>query len=240
MAFKYKNIDQEGAQILDAISSATHFNRWMYESVEPYCKGKILEVGSGVGNISSFFLDSKKEITLTDLRPVYRKTLIKKFRLSSEKVIDLDIAHPEFKTTYAHLLNSFDSVFALNVVEHIKDDVLAIENMYSLLKQGGQMLVLVPAYQGLYNDIDLALEHYRRYNSKSLSQLMSNWAPIKKSFYFNAMGIMAWWIGGKILKQKTIPESEMKIYNFFVPLFKIIDKLTGNRIGLSVVCVIEK
>ena len=240
MSCKYKHIDREGAEILNAISYATNFNKWMYKCIEPFCHGKILELGSGVGNISSFFLDAGKDITVSDIRPGYRKALGEKFNLPSEKVIDIDLVQSEFKTKYETQLEKYDCVFALNVVEHIENDGLALANMYSLLKPGGKMLVLVPAHQNLYNQIDLTLEHYRRYNKKSLRGLMEKLAPVKTCFYFNAVGIAAWWIGGKLLNQKTIPESEMKLYDIFVPLFKIIDKLVGNKIGLSVVCVIQK
>jgi 2-polyprenyl-3-methyl-5-hydroxy-6-metoxy-1,4-benzoquinol methylase len=238
--FVYKDVDQEGLEILDVISSATKFNKWLYETVNPFCKGKILEIGSGVGNISDFFIQNKQNIFLSDIRSNYRTILENKFNLSSDHVLNIDIAHPHFEITYNTLLSSFDSVFALNVVEHIKDDELAIKNMLSLLKPGGEMTILVPAYQTLYNDIDLSLEHFKRYNKKTLSALMGKYAPIKKTFYFNATGIMAWWISGKILRHKTIPAGEMRLYNTFVPLFKIIDKMILSRMGLSVVCVIKK
>jgi 2-polyprenyl-3-methyl-5-hydroxy-6-metoxy-1,4-benzoquinol methylase len=238
--FDYKDIDQEGLEILDVISSATKFNRWLYDNIAPFCKGRILEIGSGVGNISTFFLEKEQAITLSDIRANYRSILEKKFRLPADRVLNIDIAHPDFDQHYASLLSGFDSVFALNVVEHIKDDALALRNMYSLLKPGGEMTVLVPAYQTLYNDIDLSLEHFRRYNKKSLRLLMGRLAPVKKAFYFNATGIPAWWISGKILRHKTIPAGEMSLYNTFVPVFRLVDKMLANRLGLSVVCVIQK
>jgi len=238
--FEFKDVDQEGLEILDVISSATKFNKWLYTSVSPFCQGKILEIGSGLGNISTFFIQEKKEIVLSDIRDNYRKSLATNFQLKEADILNIDIAHPNFNLVYSNLLNSFDSVFALNVVEHIEDDHLAIQNMYSLLKPGGQMTILVPAYQSLYNAIDHSLEHFRRYTKKTLSQLMGKYAPIKKAFYFNATGIFAWWFSGKILKHKTIPAGEMKLYNTFVPLFKIVDSLIFKKIGLSVVCVIQK
>jgi len=238
--FQFKDLDQEGLEILDVISAATKFNRWIYETVAPHCSGKILEIGSGLGNISAFFMKDQKDITLSDIRANYRTALESNFNLKENSVLNIDIAHPDFTTTYSTLLNSFDSVFALNVVEHIKEDELAIKNMYQLLKPGGEMCILVPAYQALYNNIDHSLEHFRRYNKKSLSALMGKYAPIKKAFYFNAAGIFAWWFSGKILRQKTIPAGEMKLYNAFVPVFKIVDIIGLKRMGLSVICVIQK
>ena len=137
---------------------------------------------------------------------------------------------------YGDLLEKFDGLFALNVVEHIKDDTLAIANCKKLLRPGGRMLILVPAYQTLYNTFDEALEHYRRYNKKSLKKLFSdNQLQITHSQYFNFAGILGWFLSGNILRKKVIPTGQMKLYNSLVPLFKIADKMLFNQVGLSVI-----
>lgn len=46
-----------GYSILKSISGADKFNRWMYETIKPFCKGRILEIGGGIGNISQYFLN---------------------------------------------------------------------------------------------------------------------------------------------------------------------------------------
>lgn len=125
------------------------------------------------------------------------------------------------------------------MIEHIEDDKLAMANINKLLNKGGVVFILVPAYQILYNNFDTALEHFRRYNKKSLKEIFSNYKLIK-SYYFNFMGIFGWFIVGKILGRKVIPESNMKAYNFFVPIFKLIDKILINKIGLSVIQVAKK
>ncbi len=240
MEFEYKDIDAEGLSILDVISNADKFNRWTYNTISPYCKGICLEVGSGVGNISQFFVAEKKPISLSDIRLNYREILKKKFSLSDDRVINLDIALPDFSLKHKALLGKFDSVFCLNVVEHIKDDKLAISNMMELLKPGGKLTVLVPAYQALYNGFDVTLEHYRRYNKNSLGKLMAPFGKIERLFYFNSVGTLGWYVSGKLFKNKSIPEGEMKLFNSLVPLFKLVDKLTFQKIGLSVICILEK
>lgn len=240
MEFKHKDVDQSGLEILDVVSKANNLNNWMYETIMPYCKGSILEIGSGIGNISEYFIKNNFDISVSDLRKNYREILKEKFSLSENKVLDLDIVDTNFDEKYKGLTCSFDSIFSLNVVEHIKDDDLAIKNMVKLLKPGGSLIILVPAYQSLYNNFDLTLEHYRRYNRSSLTKLMGRHGKIVHSFYFNAVGILGWWVSGKIFKNKMIPEGEMKLYNKLVPIIKIADKVLLNRIGLSVICVIKK
>jgi SAM-dependent methyltransferase len=237
-SFVYEEEDAKGQEILEAISAAGAFNKWMFSTIRPFCQGRILEIGSGVGNISSFFIHEGATFALSDIREGYRERLKRQF--ANQPVYNIDIVDPHFALNQEELLGSFDTCFALNVVEHVEDDSLAIQNMLQLLKPGGRLIILVPAYQWLYNPIDKSLGHYRRYTPSSLSQLMRAHGPLEKLFSFNFTGIAAWWMGGKLFRQDTIPKGEMKLYNTFVPVFKIVDKMVFNKVGLSVIGVIKK
>ncbi|WP_159801362.1 bifunctional 2-polyprenyl-6-hydroxyphenol methylase/3-demethylubiquinol 3-O-methyltransferase UbiG [Flavobacterium sp. MK4S-17] len=233
-----KEIDVEGHTTLSVIENADRFNRWMYNIISANCSGKILEIGSGIGNISQYFIQDGKDIVLSDLRDNYCDILKKKF---NNPVVKLDLVHPDFDTEYASIIGTFDTVFALNVVEHIEDDSKAIANCKKLLKSNGTIVILVPAYQALFNTFDVELEHFRRYTAKSLKVIIEeNKFKVKKLFYFNLIGILGWFLSGRILKKKTIPEGQMGIFNKLVPVFKLADYLTFKKFGLSVICVAEK
>ncbi len=197
--FQFKEIDEEGWETLLAVSKADRFNKWMYEAIKPYVKGNILEIGSGIGNISQCFLNDHQQITISDLRENYLGFLRKEFSKYSnlKGVYNIDLIDPAFEQKNATLLNSFDSVFALNVIEHIENDHLALDNCKKLLKQGGKLIILVPAFNGLYNSLDRGLFHFRRYTASLLeNEITSAGFKIDKCFYFNALGIPAWiWSG---------------------------------------------
>jgi 2-polyprenyl-3-methyl-5-hydroxy-6-metoxy-1,4-benzoquinol methylase len=228
-------------EILSVIEKADNFNEWMYQTIKPFVKGRILEIGSGIGNISQFFLTDKYDITLSDVRDSYCDKLTQKFGDKGIQVFNIDLVDADFEGKYKNMLGSFDTVFALNVVEHIENDHLALRNINKLLAVDGVVIILVPAYQFLYNGIDKGLEHYRRY-----TQSMTNATLTQAKFkiiheqYFNAMGIPAWFISGKLQKNETIPKNQMGLYNKLVPVFKIIDKLVLNKIGLSNIAVGKK
>lgn len=240
---EFKENDHVGSQTLDVISDADRFNRWMYHSIRPFCKGNILEIGSGLGNISQFFLKENANITLSDIRAGYCEQLKQKFNhyphLQGVELIDL--VDKDFDTKFQHLLGTFDTIFALNVVEHIHNDELALQNCYKLLKKNGHLVVLVPSYQLLYNVLDKNLDHYRRYTKKNLSALFlkTNYTILSKQC-FNFMGIFAWFISGKLQKNNTIPTGQMRLYNSLVPVFKIIDTLVFRLWGLSTIVVGKK
>ena len=240
--FLFKEIDREGSDTLSVIANADKLNSWFYQTINPFCSGKILEIGSGIGNISQFFIQNKRDIILSDLRANYLEMLTKRFpKFDQNDFCLLDLVDQDFDEKYKDKFNSYDSIFAINVVEHILDDQQAIKNCYKLLKKGGHLIILVPAYQFLYNRFDKELEHYRRYNQTSLNNLfeIANFKIIKEQ-YFNAAGIFGWYVSGRLLKNKLIPERQMKLYNSLVPFFKIIDKIIFNKFGLSVVTVGKK
>ncbi len=236
--------DPAGLETLEQFARAKQFNRWLFNTIAPWCRGELLEVGSGIGNLSAFFLGS--------WIPSYRHRssekniasgLQKQFGHHSglQQVVNLDLVDPDFNNRYAALTNSFDTVVALNVVEHIRNDELAIAHCHQMLKPGGRLVVLVPAYRWLFNAFDNELGHYKRYNAKRLSLLMEKQGmELIDTSYFNAAGIFGWWLNGSLLRRKIIPASQLNTFDKLVPVLKLIDRITFHRLGLSVIAVGRK
>jgi 2-polyprenyl-3-methyl-5-hydroxy-6-metoxy-1,4-benzoquinol methylase len=238
--FTFKDVDHEGEQVLDAMSLAPRFNRWMFQTIRPYCASPVLEVGSGIGNISEYLLRAGLEAHLSDVRPHYCARLRDAFgrRSNCNGVSQLDLVHPDFACAHAAMLGKFATVFALNVVEHIADDHQAIANCRKLLRPGGQLIVLVPAYRFLYNRIDRELCHYRRYTRRTLNALFhANHLDVVDSFYFNLAGALGWFVSGSLLRAQAPSPPLVRLYNRLVRLFRLVDRLTLRRFGLSVVAV---
>ncbi len=242
--FIFKELDQEGFNTLRTVSEARKFNQWMFETIQPFVKaGRILEVGSGIGNISEFFLNNGYDICLSDVRENYCGHLEEKYKDHPQliDIVRLDLVDPLFEQVYAPLLGSFDTAYALNVIEHIEDDILALQNCKKLLRSGGRLIILVPAYQTLYNRFDENLYHFRRYTRSSMKEVFrKNQIPVLADFHFNSVGILGWVLSGSILRKESIPAGQMKIYDRLVPVFRMIDKILLRQIGLSVVVVGEK
>ena len=240
---KFEERDLVGEDTLDVISSADNFNTWMYETIKPHCKGKVLEIGSGIGNISDYLMKDGFPIMLTDIRTGYCDKLRAQFQGNSAflgaKVMDL--TDEDFDNKFADQLGIYDTVFALNVVEHIYDDNLAIKNCRKLLKDKGHLIILVPSYKALYNGFDKELGHYRRYTKSTLSGLFSEQhLEVLHKQYFNFMGIFGWFVSGQLMRNKSIPEGQMKLFNIIIPISRIIDNIIFNLLGLSTIVVGRK
>lgn len=234
--------DEVGMSTLVNISSADRLNAWMFETIRPYVKGRILEIGSGIGNISSQFIRHGIALSISDYSNEYCQYLKNKF--TGEPLVKdtfkIDLVDKDFEVKHARLLGTFDTVFALNVVEHIEDDRLAVANCYKLLAPGGHLVLLMPAYQFLYNGFDKGLGHYRRYTRGSMSELLSARLKVLKILHFNLAGILGWFLFGTVLRGKNIKDGQMSAYDKLVGLFRLADKVTFNRIGLSVLGVGKK
>jgi len=236
-------IDVVGLSTLDNLSAADQLNDWMFETIHPYVKGRILEIGSGIGNISGCFVKHDVPLYVSDYSDHYCNLLQQRFVNEPlvRDVFQIDLATLDFENRYAPLIGRFDTVFALNVIEHIGNDGWAIANCKKLLAPGGHLIILVPAYQLLYNGFDKELEHFRRYTRTSLKNLfLAQHFKIIKSWYFNLAGILGWFVSGTILRKKTLPAGQLSFYNKLVPIFRIADRLIMNKMGLSVITVGKK
>lgn len=241
--FQYTEDDPEGLETLSAISDADAFNSWMFDQVKPWLHSPVLEIGSGIGNLSKCCLDAGFSTVLSDVRPLYCQQLTDRFKENEnlKEILLMDLVDPDFNNKYLHHIGKFKSAFALNVVEHIEDDLTALKNIYKLLDNGGNVAILVPAGQVLYNKLDTNLQHYKRYSASSLQRLMVDAGfEVQKTWYFNALGIPAWMYGGLTSKEGVIEQGQMSVYNKLVPVAKLIDGLVFNKIGLSVICVGRK
>ena len=230
--------DPVGLHTLEVIAKAERFNRWMYDQFKHQLKGEVLEIGSGIGNMSKLVIEEGHAVTLSDYNEEYCEALKKKFpgKTNVRDILSIDLLHPDFRNKYAGFHEKFDSIFLLNVIEHIKEDDKAINNCNYLLKHGGHLILLAPAYSWLYSSFDKQLGHFRRYTLRSLSQLLhENNFNILSGSYFNFAGIGGWLLFGKILNQKMLSSGEMSAFNAIVPIAKAIDKLFGKKTGLSII-----
>src|SRR4029077_6343913 len=70
------------------------------------------------------------------------------------------------------LLDRYDAVFLLDVLEHIDDDFAFLRAALRHLRSGGLVVVNVPANMLLFSDYDRAAGHLRRYTTASLRTLL--------------------------------------------------------------------
>lgn len=66
----------------------------------------------------------------------------------------------------------FDLITLFDVIEHVEDDLAALETARRLLRPGGKLVVTVPALMMLWGDHDVANHHFRRYEKAELRSVI--------------------------------------------------------------------
>ena len=83
---------------------------------------------------------------------------------------------------------SFDIATALDVIEHLDDDYIALTELWRVLKPGGILIVSVPAYRFLWTYWDDILGHRRRYTTATLREVAKKAGfRVRKVSYSNAL-----------------------------------------------------
>lgn len=68
----------------------------------------------------------------------------------------------------------FDLLLSMEVLEHIEDDIAALENWFDLVRPGGHLLLSVPAHQRMFSSEDEMAGHFRRYSRLELVEKIEN------------------------------------------------------------------
>lgn len=238
--------DYVGHTNLETISENHRFNDWMYNQIKTRLEekmGNILEVGSGLGTFSEkIFRDmgSSSHLMLTDFSTRYVQSL--KTRYSSFQNVSVDRMDLNNREEYSKIgYGKYDSILALNVLEHVRDDVLALQELYKMLKNGGILIVLVPCHKFLFNVIDEKLGHYRRYTKKELlCKINETNFTVVCMHYFNTAGMVGWFFNGNLLKNAEINRTASRWFDRLVPVLNCLDRITSNITGLSLICCLKK
>lgn len=226
---------KSGAETLESMSQAVWYNQWTLKKFQQFLNGEILEVGCGIGNFTKT-LAKFGNVTAIDINEEYIKKVKNKL---DDKV---KIGYGNIETgKYFFNKGGFDCIVCINVLEHIKDDQTALTNMYKLLKKDGYLILLVPAFDFLYGEIDKSIGHFRRYNREDLHGMLNvTGLKIIKSRFINFLGGLGWWISAKILSNNKVDESKIKIFNFVAPFVLPLEDLVEPPLGTSILVIAQR
>jgi SAM-dependent methyltransferase len=108
---------------------------------------------------------------------------------------------------------SFDIVTALDVVEHLDDDIAGLKEMFRVTKTGGKSLIFVPAFMWLWGVQDDVSNHRIRYTKKQIVERLEKAGfKVERATYAN-WTFFAPILGGRTLMKITgiKPESENNV-----------------------------
>ena len=198
-------------------------------------KDKVIEIGAGTGSIARMLSNAKYDLSIGEIHP----NGIEYARKNNDKnlpIYQFDIMNNPFK-------NHFDVVGLFDVLEHIEDDTLAINNISKMLNGGGKIVLTVPAHMWLWCEEDEVSNHFRRYELNTLKKLLIDEGFTIKyatNFFISIVPLL-------YLRTKSKSSDEISInpiVNFILLTVsnienKILEFLT-SKIGGSIIIVAEK
>jgi SAM-dependent methyltransferase len=226
-----------------ALPDAVNYHAWILELILPELGKRVLEIGPGNGQYTKALITETEYLLAADI--------------DQECIVNLAKELPEAEGLTADLESSdwveavcgagcgkerFDTVLALNVLEHIKDDAAAFTRIHDVLLPGGRLLLLVPAHFALYGEMDRLAGHWRRYNKRQLRQKL-NAAGLEpqKLEYINPIGAAGWWVNALFHKPPSLSSWAVNrqilwFDKYAVRLSRTLTPLTKAFFGQSLWC----
>lgn len=215
---------------LETLKEADEYYKWLLSRVRPFVHGKVLEIGAGIGSFAKWARLAGKEYHVSDADPA----LVQRLEKDYPTAFQWDLYKPFPRN------DLYDTIIILNVIEHLEDDLTALKHIHERLVPGGHLIVMVPAMQFLYGSLDQAFGHFRRYKKNTMKNVATRASfKILKSEYVNVIGMLGWFLYGRILKTNHLPQKLCSHFNLVIPLLKL-ERPIAQMMGLSLILVAQK
>jgi SAM-dependent methyltransferase len=215
-------VPQALAHDLQAMAGARAYNEWLIDRARPWIRGRVLDVGAGIGTHTTQLLPLADEVVAVEPDPQFARML--RERVNGVRIVEGDAGAVE---------GPFDAIACFNVLEHIEDDVATLRRLAELLGHDGTLLLLVPAHRRLFGPIDTAFGHYRRYGKAELDgKLRAAGLRPEVLRHVNPVGALGWLAQARIRKRKRMSYRGLDLYDRLVPALRLLDRVP-LPVGLS-------
>jgi len=221
-----------GTDNLEVMAEAKNYNAFLLALIlQPIKPADVLmDFGAGIGTFAILLKERGHEVICVESDSAQANAIAQH---QIKAVTNLDMLSNE----------SVDYVYTLNVLEHIEQDLGALQEIYCKIKPGGRLLIYVPAFQCLFSSMDHKVGHWRRYIKRTLVPLVKAAGfEVERASYVDSLGFFASYLYKYIgdssgsLNPKTI-----YIYDYYIfPLSRLLDRLVGHWFGKNLVLLAHK
>ncbi len=232
-------------QDLEALADIPNYYQWILANFREHLKGKVIEIGAGVGHLSALYADSVAHLLLVEPARNLHQRLANRFASNPKIAIRgglLDELHAEELASPGIHGAPYDAALLVNVLEHVENDLQMLRQLFDLLRPGGVLLLFVPALPFLYGALDSRVGHVRRYTRLGLAEVVRQ-AGFKLELlkYFDAIGVLPWLIVGRVLRQGRHSERAAHIYDrFVVPVGRALESQFPPPLGKNLIAIARR
>jgi cyclopropane fatty-acyl-phospholipid synthase-like methyltransferase len=229
--------DRYAADDLETMQEARRYADHVFGMVRPFIGSRVLEVGSGIGTMTSRLVDVAEMVVGIEPNPN-----------CTTRIQEAMGRHPRFTLRTCHFEECepselaslrFDSVLLVNVLEHIEHDVDSLKAFERILVPGGRVIVFVPALQMAYGPLDAELGHHRRYSKRTLRAAFEQAGlELVRLRYTNPIGLAGWMYNSHVSKSIKHSLAQVRLFETLVAPWALpLERLVPPPIGLSLIAV---
>jgi SAM-dependent methyltransferase len=222
-------------QAFDVLVGLNRYTGWIASILRPWMRGRFLEIGAGIGNLTRYFLEAPS-LTVVDVNGEYLAELTRRYapaRLATEV---MDVTAPVDPLGD----RVFDTILMVNVLEHLEDHESVLRRVHRHLAPDGHLLLLVPAHPALFGGVDREAGHVRRYERRGLAATLGGTGfEVVTLRYFNMLGALGWWVNIRLLGRRYLPSLQARLLEWLVPVLRLED-LIAPPFGLSLIAVARR
>lgn len=211
-------------------------NRILRKEIEKsgFAHKKLLEIGCGRGVVVDFLRHTGINCVGVDLAPVEVSAPLNNFVYTGMDFRDLPV----------DVKNSIEGILLLDVIEHIEEPQVFLEQVRQSIPNAKICFVTVPARRELWSNYDSFNGHYRRYTIPTLKQTLGalEWRIQKIQYLFHTLYVLARSIVSIAGKRETTiraPKGFLTIIHRMLAHFFVFDYLVFPKKvwGTSILCV---
>ena len=219
--------------VLEALSGCRNHRVWFARFADPYLGEHPIEIGSGLGDYAREWIPRVASYTATEADPVLLAGLKEQLAAFENVTVQQMMLPTEQRASHSCLI-------CYNVLEHIEDDVGALRSMARLVRPGGHLVLVCPAFPFAMSPVDVATGHVRRYTRRSMGRaLTAAGLAVVSNRYANSLGLICYFGYTSVLRRQPSTNGTMTFYDrAVVPVVRSAERIIGRPpFGQSVVAV---
>ncbi len=219
--------------VLAALSECANHRRWFAGFARPYLGEHPIEIGSGFGDYAQEWIPYVDKYTATEADPALFPGLQRQMAKYPNVTVKQMMLPTQERGDHSCLVS-------YNVLEHIEDHVGALKSMAGLVRAGGYIVLVCPAFPFAMSPVDIATGHVRRYTKRSMRKALTEAGlEVVNVRYANSLGLICYYAFTSVLRKQPSTGGTMAIYDrLVVPVVQFLERLVGRPpFGQSVLAV---
>jgi len=221
--------------VLVALAECRNHREWFADFAKPYLGDSPIEIGSGLGDYARQWIPLVEKFTVTDAD----ENMIIGLKREMAGYPNVDVQQILLPSTEQA---DHSCLICYNVLEHIDDHIGALRSMARLVRSGGYIVLVCPAFPFAMSRVDIATGHVRRYTKRSMTAALTEAGlGVVDVRYANSLGLICYYAFTSLRNRQPSKGGTMTFYDrLVVPVVRFSERLVRRPpFGQSVIAVAQ-